>query len=233
MKRVYKQVAVAACEGDQGYVVMLDDKILHTPGKQVLVMPSERLAVAVAEEWAGQGEDIVPDSMPLTRLAATATDRVAAAPDTVAEELMRFAATDLLCYRAEEPEVLKARQATLWQPLLDWAAARFGADLAVTCGIMPQEQSEQSLAALRQALDGLDALALTALMVATSVAGSLVIGLALVERRLSAEEAFAVSQLDESFQIEQWGEDPIAAARRAALKDDLVAVERFLELRVG
>jgi chaperone required for assembly of F1-ATPase len=231
MKRVYKTAAIAATESGEGYVVTLDGKHLHSPGQQPLIVPSVALAEAIAGEWAGQGPEIVPTSMPLTRLVATATDRVAAQRRAVVEELMRFADTDLLCYRATEPVALAARQAALWQPLLDWAAARFGADLAVVAGLMPCPQPDAALAALRRAVEALDDFALTGLMVATAAAGSLVIGLALIEGRISGEEAFAVSQLDETFQIEQWGEDPAATARRAALKDDLVSVERFRALR--
>ena len=233
MKRFYRAVAVAPADSETGYVVTLDGKVLSTPAKSKLIVPSAALAGAIAEEWAAQEEKVAPASMPLTRLAATARDRVSAARAAVIEELMRFAGTDLLCYRAEEPEALRARQAALWQPLLDWVSARFGAELTVITGLMPQPQPKAALAALATALDALDDMTLTALMVATAAAGSLVIGLALIERRVSAEEAFAASQLDESFQIEAWGEDPEAAARRAALKEELVAVERFLQLRAA
>ena len=231
MKRFYQQVAILPAESDAGYVVMLDGKALSTPGKTQLVLASAGLAAAIAEEWAAQEGEVRPASMPLTRLAATATDRVAAARAAVIYELMRFAATDLLCYRAAEPDALRARQAALWQPLLDWSSARFGAELRTVAGLMPQPQPEAALAALRAGVEALDDLALTGLMVATAAAGSLVVGLALTEGRISGEEAFAVSQLDESYQIEQWGEDAEASARRAALKEDLLAVERFLALR--
>jgi chaperone required for assembly of F1-ATPase len=233
MKRFYRRVGVLPAEQDKGYVVTLDGKALSTPGKTKLVIASATLAGAIAEEWAAQESEVRPASMPLTRLAATATDRVAAARAAIIDELMRFAGTDLLCYRATEPEALRARQAALWQPLLDWAAAHYGADLAVMTGVMPQPQPDDALAALRRAAGALDDLALTGLMVATAAAGSLIVGLALVEGRLSGEEAFAVSQLDESFQIESWGEDFEARARRAALREDLLAVERFLALRAG
>ena len=233
MKRFYQQVAIVPAESDAGYVVTLDGKVLSTPGKAKLVIGSASLAGAIAEEWAAQEGEVRPASMPLTRLAATATDRVALARAPVIDELMRFAGTDLLCYRAEEPEALRARQSALWQPLLDWASARFGAELCVISGLMPQPQPDATLTALRRAVEALDDLALTALMVATAAAGSLVVGLALLERRITGEEAFAVSQLDESFQIEEWGEDSEQTARRAALKEDLLAVERFLALRAG
>jgi chaperone required for assembly of F1-ATPase len=231
MKRFYKTAEVAPAPQASGYVIRLDGKQLATPGKAALVLPTPALAEAIAEEWASQGEELKPAAMPLMRLAATATDRVAAARSEVIEELMRYAGTDLLCYRAEEPEPLVARQAVVWQPLLDWALARFGAELTTVCGLMPQPQPDAALAALRRPLQHLDAMQLTALLVATAAAGSLVIGLALLEGRLSAEEAFAASELDETYQIELWGEDAEATARRAALKEDLLAVERFLKLR--
>ena len=153
--------------------------------------------------------------------------------DKIVAEIANYAATDLVCYRAEHPPALVARQEAMWQPLVDWAAGRYDAGLAVTAGVVPLAQSPASLKAYAGAVAALDDFRLTALQAATGACGSLVIALALYERRLDADAAFAASQLDETFQIEAWGEDSEATARRAALAADITAVARFLELLDG
>lgn len=228
MRRVYKSVATRPAEG--GWGVALDGRPLRTPAKRELSVPNEPLAAAIAAEWEAQQTDIHPETMPLTRLAATAIDRTADLRDKIAAEVANYAGTDLVCYRAEHPPALAARQEAVWQPLLDWAAGRYDAGLAVTAGIVPTAQSAASLKAFAAAVAALDDFRLTALQAATAACGSLVIALALLEGRLDAEAAFAASQLDETFQIEAWGEDEEAAKRRAALADDIAAAARFLAL---
>jgi chaperone required for assembly of F1-ATPase len=168
--------------------------------------------------------------MPLTRLTATAIDRTCAERDKIVAEVANYVGTDLVCYRAEHPPALAARQEAVWQPLIDWAAGRYDAGLAVTAGILPVAQSPTSLRAYATVVAALDDFRLTALQAATGACGSLIIALALFEGRLDAEAAFAASQLDETFQIEAWGEDAEAAARRATLAEDIMAAARFLEL---
>ncbi len=228
MKRVYKQVATRRAEA--GWGVALDGRPLRTPAKHELTVPSETLAAAIAAEWDAQAPDIRPHTMPLTRLAATAIDRTAAKRGEIVAEIANYAGTDLVCYRAEHPPALAARQAAAWQPLIDWAAGRYDAGLAVTAGIVPQPQSPAALNAFAAAVGSQDDFRLTALQAVTASCGSLVIALALLEGRLDAAAAFAVSQLEETFQIEAWGEDTEAAARRAALAADIAAAARFLEL---
>jgi chaperone required for assembly of F1-ATPase len=228
MKRRYREVAVTAAA--DGFGLALDGKPVNTPAGAALVVRARALAAAVAAEWSAQGEQLRPDTMPLTQLTATALDRVAPARAAVIEQLLNYGETDLLCYRATEPPELVDRQVAMWQPLLDWAQLRFGAELAVIAGLMPQPQPAEALAALRAALAPFDALGLTGLLAAAGAAGSLVLALALQAGRLSADEARALSQLDETFQIERWGEDAEAAARRAGLRADLVAAGRFLAL---
>jgi chaperone required for assembly of F1-ATPase len=228
MKRRYREVAVTAAA--DGFGLALDGKPVNTPAGAALVVRARALAAAVAAEWSAQGEQLRPDSMPLMQLTATALDRVAPARAAVIEQLLSYGETDLLCYRATEPPALVDRQVAMWQPLLDWAQLRFGAELAVIAGLMPQPQPAEALAALRAALAPFDALGLTGLLAAAGAAGSLVLALALQAGRLSADEAWALSQLDETFQIERWGEDAEAAARRAGLRADLVAAGRFLAL---
>jgi len=231
LRRVYKEVGTRKVDG--GWGVALDGRPLLTPAKRELTVPSRRLAEAIVAEWDAQETDIRPERMPLTRLAATALDRTAAERDRVAAEVANYAGTDLVCYRAEQPAALAARQHAVWQPLLDWAAGRYDAGLSVTAGILPQPQSPASLKAFAAAVASLDDFRLTALQAATAACGSLMIALALLEARIDADAAFAASQLDETFQIEAWGEDAEATRRRTALAEDIRAVARFLELLGG
>jgi chaperone required for assembly of F1-ATPase len=228
VKRVYQQVTSGPAEG--GFGVALDGRPLRTPGKNRLIVASAALAAAIAGEWEAQQGEIRPAAMPLFRLAATAIDRTAALRDRVVTEIANYAGTDLVCYRADHPPALAARQKEVWQPLVDWATARYDAALAITSGVIPTGQSRAALKTFAAAVAALDDFRLTALHALTGACGSLVIGLALLEGRLSAEESFAASQLDETFQIEAWGEDAEAAARRRAIAADIVAAARFLEL---
>jgi len=213
------------------YTVALDGRAVRTPAKLALSMPSETLAEAVAAEWDAQAETVNPLEMPITRLVSTAIDRVPTHRVLLVDELVGYGDSDLLCYRAEHPPELAARQEAVWQPLLDWAGQRYGARLEATQGLMHHAQPAASLAALRAAIEALDDLALAALHSATAAAGSLVIGLALLEGRLGAHEAFEASQTDESFQIERWGEDEEAMRRRAGIRDELFMIERVSALR--
>jgi len=228
MKRVYKEVTTRPAEASWG--VVLDGRPMRTPGKNELAVPSEKLAAAIAAEWDAQQGEIRPATMPLTRLAATAIDRTAVQRGRVIDEIAGYGGTDLVCYRADHPPALAARQQAVWQPLLDWAALRYDAALAVTCGVIPTRQSPAALKAFATAVAAHDDFRLTALHTLTTACGSLVIALATMEGRLDAAEAFAASQLDETFQIEQWGEDAEAAARRESLAADIASAALFLEL---
>jgi chaperone required for assembly of F1-ATPase len=228
MKRVYARVETRPVEG--GWGVALDGRPMRTPGKNELVLPNEALAAAIAAEWDAQREEIRPATMPLTRLAATAIDRTAAQRDLIVAETANYADTDLVCYRAAHPPALAKRQDAVWQDLIDWAARRYGATLAVTSGVVPARQTPATLTAFSAIVAAQDEFRLAALHTLTATCGSLVIALALFEGHLDAASAFAASQLDETFQIEAWGEDPEAAARRQAIAADIEAVARFLEL---
>jgi chaperone required for assembly of F1-ATPase len=228
MKRFYREVAVTETEG--GFGVALDGKPVRTPEKALLLLPTRALAEAVAAEWWAQGDEVDLLVLPLTRLANSAIDLVAKRNTAIVAEIANYAGTDLVCYRAEHPPALVARQAAAWQPLIDWAAGRHGAPLLVTAGIAPLAQPEASLAALRAAVEAHAPMALAALRLATQASGSLVIALALIEGMLDADAAFATAELDESFQIEQWGEDPEQARRRTGLRDDLAIAARFARL---
>ena len=230
MKRFYRDATVAP--GEDGYSVTLDGKPLRTPGKAELRVPSRALAEAIAAEWRAQVGEVRPQNLPLTRLANTALDLVTPRRAQIVAEIANYAGTDLLCYRAEHPPELVARQARIWQPLLDWAAERY-APLSVTAGVLPCAQPVESLAAFTAAVEAFDAMRLAALHLATAACGSLVLALALAEMRLDPESAFAAAQLEESFEIERWGEDAEQTRRRAALQDDIALAARFVALLNG
>jgi chaperone required for assembly of F1-ATPase len=231
MKRFYKTAEPIPAAGGHG--VALDGRLVKTSGKHDLIVPSLALAAAMAAEWDAQEGEIRREVMPLTRLAGATIDRSAAQRDAAVHQVAHYAGTDLVCYRAAHPPALAARQKAVWQPLIDWAVERYGAPLAVTSGVIPASQPAASLAAFTEAVAAHDDFSLTALHAATAACGSLVIALALLEGRLGADRAFAASQLDESFQIEAWGEDAEQATRRAALAAEIVAAARFISLLRG
>lgn len=227
-KRVYKAVGVKAYDG--GWRVLLDATPLATPMKKPLLAPNENLAKAIAAEWDAQIDYVDPETMPLMRLMSTAIDRVAPQRAIMIDELLKYADTDLLCYRADHPAVLHERQEKIWQPVLDWLAAKHGAHLSVVKGVVPLEQPSEAVAALREAVEGLSDLALTAFQAAAAITSSLALSLAFVQGRLTAEETFAAAQLDETYQIEMWGEDELAEERRARIASDLNGIGKFLSL---
>ena len=230
MKRFYKETAVDAGEG--GFRVLLDGRPMRTPAKAVLVVPTDRLAGAIAQEWRDIPEkaEINVSHLPLTRLAATGLDRVPVQRERVIDDTAKYAASDMLCYRATDPASLVQRQHQLWQPLLDWLAERYDARLTVASGTTFVAQPSAAVASLRAAVAAHGDLALSALYNLTHISGSLGIGLALSEQRLSASDAFAAAELDELYQLERWGEDPTATKRHEGIRRDLEAGARFLAL---
>lgn len=228
MRRFFKSARLS--KNKDGYTVALDGRTIRTPGGVALTLSSRALATAIAEEWEAQKEEIVPHTMPLMRLASVALDRIATAREHVIAEVLNYAMTDLLCYRAGEPDALVQLQAEAWQPLLNWAADKYNAPLVVTTEIAAIVQPPASLAALKAAIVELDDLQLVALENFTSICNSLILGLACVERKISAETAWKTSQLDENFQTEKWGRDPEVEKKRKVLREDLMAAERFLSL---
>lgn len=227
-KRFYKEAGYEAADG--GFALTLDGRPANTPEGNPLVLATERLARAVAREWADQDGDIRAEAMPITGLACTAIDRVKNGREAIIDHTVKYAGTDLLCYRAEEPEELKRHQQAQWQPLLDWAAETFGAPLTATEGIVPKDQPPEALENLRRAVEALDDLRLTAVAAATQASGSLIIGLALVHGHITPEEAAAASQLDETWQNEKWGGDPEQAERQEALKKEIEAAAALIKL---
>ena len=230
MKRFYKETAVDL--GDGGHRILLDGKPMRTPAKAVLVAPTRALAEAIAAEWAEVPEkaDINVSHLPLTRLAATGHDRVTTQRTRVIEDTAKYAGSDMLCYRASEPESLVRRQQETWQPLLDWAAERFGAPLAVVEGIAFVNQPAEAVSRLHDAVAAHSDLGLSALYNLAHISGSLIVALSVAEGHLAAAYAFSAAQLDDLYQIERWGDDPIAAKRLEGIRLDIDASARFLAL---
>ncbi len=227
-KRFYKEVSTAP-EGE-GVAVLLDDKPIRTPAKAKLSVPSQALAEAIAEEWRAQGERIDPETMRLTKLANSAIDGVRGREAAVLDDLIAFAGSDLLCYRADAPEGLIAKQTEHWDPVLAWAKQGLGAPLNLAQGIVPVAQPQASLDRLRERLTGLDAFTLAALHVMTSLTGSALLAFAVAMKRLTPNQAWAAAHVDEDWQISQWGEDAEAGARRARRRQEFDAACRMLDL---
>jgi chaperone required for assembly of F1-ATPase len=219
-RRFWKASAIRPA--DNGWEVVLDDRPVRTPGKKPLILPTQSLADAVAAEWDAQDDIICPDTMPLTRAANSAVEKVAPQFEGVAAMLADYAGTDLLCYRATDPRELIALQAAGWDPLIEWACTHHDAPLRVTQGVIPVDQHDESLVRLHRQVQALDLYGLTALHDLVTIPGSLVLGLAVIQDRIPVEDAFRLSRIDEDFQISRWGDDEdaqaVAASRLLAMK---------------
>jgi chaperone required for assembly of F1-ATPase len=226
-KRFYKEARVDAVEG--GFAILLDGRPVNTPAKRRLSVPSRELAQALAAEWAGQGETIDPATMPLTKLVNTALDGVALQMAQVEAELVKYAGSDMICYRAGEPESLVAAQRATWDPLLAFARDKLGARLTLAEGVMFAAQPEASANAIAAAVrafagEGAGApLRLAALHVMTTLTGSLILALAKALNEIDLAGAWAAAHVDEDFQMRTWGEDAEAMARRAVRFREMAA----------
>ena len=224
-RRFYKAVAVAGTAAP--FAVTLDERSLRTPLKQALDLPTRPLAEAVAAEWEAQSEKIDPQSMPFTKLANTALDRVASDRERIVGEIVEFAGSDLVCYRAEKPQELVERQARGWQPVLDWARATFGGDFTVTEGIVHVGQPASALQAMNAYLACKSPWALTALHNMTTLTGSALISAMACDGAVLPAEAWLAAHIDEDWQIEQWGADEEASHRREYRKREFDTCLRF------
>ena len=225
MKRFWTDVAI-----DADRVVTLDGKPVRTPGRRPLALPTDALAQAVAEEWRSVGETIDPRTMPLTGLANAATDPIANDPAQFAARLAAYGESDLLCYRADGPPPLVERQAARWDPLLDWARARYDVTFAVTAGVMHVAQAPATIARLHEAVAAHDDFHLAGLSPVVTLTGSLVIGLALVEGEIDGDAAWAAAGIDEDWSIEMWGEDWQATQLRELKRKEFGVGVEFLGL---
>jgi chaperone required for assembly of F1-ATPase len=221
-KRFYK--TATTLETDGGFAISLDGRIPKTPAKASLILPNLAIASLVAAEWDVQGESVIPASMPLTRLVNVVIDRAVETRAAMIDEVVKYAATDLVCYRAPTPKTLVAAQAAAWNPLMDWASTTHSVALDITYDAMAIPQPTASLNALRVAIERYDNWHLTALAFANGLAGSAIVALALVDGLIDGETAFKAIRVEENWQAARWGADPdeehVANARRL----DLVAV---------
>jgi chaperone required for assembly of F1-ATPase len=223
--RFYKAVDVAP-QGDR-FSVRLDGRGAKTPGGAVLAAPCEPLARLMADEWAAQDKTIDMAAMPATRLAFTALDRTAGARAAMAAEVARYAGSDLLCYLAEEPQVLAERQAVVWGPWLAWSEQVLGVKLLPSIGIAPVRQSPDALARVEALAAQMEDFRLTGLAFAAGLYGSAVRAFAVERGDLPGGEAYELSRLDEAFQEERWGIDDEARARTEALRADAAMIDRW------
>ncbi len=211
-------------ERDGAFVLLLDGRAARTPARHRLALPTRAVAEAVAAEWAAQSGHIDPRTMPVTRLAMSAIDAVAPNRQAVADDICKYAGSDLVCYRAGEPAKLVARQSAIWDPVLAWAHETFGARFLLSQGIVFVAQPETSMAAIRSVVDRIvNPFALAALHVLTTLTGSALLALAVAHGRLNADAAWTAAHVDEDFQIEAWGADAEAAVRRRGRRADFDA----------
>ncbi|GGA55172.1 ATPase [Nitratireductor aestuarii] len=228
-KRFYKDVFVVGEEG--AYKVKLDERAVRTPGGAELVVPTEGAAQLVAGEYAAQGEHIDPMSMPVTRLVNTAIDGVATDPQVVLEDVLRYASSDLIFYRADSPERLVQNQRDAWDPVLEWMETTIGARFMLAEGVMHVQQPKETLAALGSYLvQRRETFRLSALHVMTTLMGSALLALGVESGFLEAEAGWNAAHVDENWNISQWGEDSEAAARMAARKRDMLAAVELLKV---
>lgn len=226
-RRFYSAVSVE--NGPAGYGVLLDGRPVKTPARRTLAAPTEALAQALADEWEAQREVVDPAAMPLTRLANSIIDGVADTSAEVKAEVAKFLTSDLICYRAGHPDGLVARQAQHWNPIVTWAREALGARFVLSEGVMFVAQPEEALAAAARAIPD-EPWRLGAVSAITTLTGSALIALAVAQGRLSAEEAWAATHVDEDWNMHQWGRDEQALERRVAREAELQAAAKVLAL---
>lgn len=226
-KRFYTEVSVR--DQAHGFAVLLDGRTIKTPAGAPMLAPTRALAEAIAAEWRAQGEMLKPETMALTKALNTALDRVAANRDAIVDELVKYAETDLLCYRAEGPDELVRRQEAAWDPWKDSMGEQYGAWLSVTTGVVHVEQPAEAMARIRAAVAAYDNYELVGLHTGVTITGSVLLGLAFADGA-TAEEIFAAAEVDATYQAELWGFDAEAEKVRANRLAELKAAEAYLRL---
>ena len=226
-KRFYKKVEVKS--DPPGFVVTLDDRVLKTPGKKPLIINPEFRADIVAAEWRAQGDQIVPQTMPCTRLLNVALELTPTRKPELIQEFLSYLGTDLLCYRTVNPADLAKRQEKNWQPVLDWAASVLGIALSTTTGLTALTPNPASLNIAQAYGENLDDIDLTLLLHFTGSLGSAILAIAVMEGHIDIRHAFALSRLDEIYQSELWGEDKDATKRANDIEAELVAIAKLIK----
>jgi chaperone required for assembly of F1-ATPase len=228
VKRFWKTVATVPEGG--GWAIRLDERPIRTPARAALVVPTEALAQVIAEEWRSAVEDVDPRAMPLTGLANAAIDRVAPERRAFAAGLAQYGESDLACYRSEWPPELIEREEDAWDALLAWARRRYDVDFATTSGLLHVPQPQATVERLAHAVESLDSFRLAGLSPLVTVGGSLIAGLAVLERAMTAEDAWNAVSIDDRWQLEQWGTDLEAEQALGNRRNDFLVAARFLEL---
>ncbi len=226
-KRFYTLATVEALGG--GFAVTLDGRVLKTPGKVALQFASRNHAKLVAAEWQAQGEEILPNTMPCTRLMNVACEQTPPRRGELVKEFCAYTSTDLLCYRTHSPQDLVARQEQNWQPILDWAEQKHGISLTSTPGIKAVKQPQQSLQNAQKIADSLDDTDLTLLLHFTASTGSAMLALAVMETHITVGRAFTLSRLDEIYQNERWGADDEVVEKNATLLQELRVLAKLIK----
>lgn len=227
-KRFWEQAAVVPTDG--GHTVELDGRPIKTPAKRLLVVPTEKMAQAIAAEWQAQEKIINPQTMPCTKTANAALDKVAEQHAEVADMLAAYGDCDLLCYRADSPQELIERQNATWDPLLDWAEEALGVRLLPRTGIMHVPQSAEVVGSLTERTHALDKFELAAFHDLVSLSGSLILGFAATENARDMDSLWNISRLDELWQAELWGADDDAEALAAAKKESFLHAKLMFDL---
>ena len=213
-----------------GFGIELDGRMLTTPARAPLHVPTRALAAEIAGEWAAQREEVDPETMPFTRLANAAIDKLSEQFDDTVDALASYAETDLVCFRADGPDALVARQTAQWQPHLEWLERAHGLRLVATTGVIPIPQPAESLAALKAWVADRSTFSLMGLHDLIMLSGSIVLARAIIEGQIDADAAWKAATLDETWQSEVWGEDAEAAEASAAKRAALLRAARYLEL---
>ncbi|MBT8415332.1 MAG: ATPase [Boseongicola sp.] len=224
-KRFWKNVEVVPAEG--GFTVTLDGRNVRTPGKVLLSVPTEQMARHIADEWEAQSEKVDPRTMPWTRSANSAIDKLSVQRREVEDHLIGYAGTDLVCYRADGPQGLVARQSESWDPILDMMQKTFGVRLLTTSGVMPVTQSPESLEVLRNVMSAMSDFAITGFHDIVTLSGSYLIAVSVALEAVKPEQAWDLSRIDEEWQIEQWGRDEEADAQAETKREAFLHATRF------
>ncbi len=233
MKRFYKLVSLG--EGKEGFTILLDGKPVKTPSRAFLQTGSRDLANAIVQEWVGQGDKILPATMPLTQILNTRIDRVSRDRAPMTAAVMKYLDTDLLCYRAAHPPEMAKRQAGAWNPWLDWFEGEFKVPLATTDGLKALTQPARAHGAVQEFLDGLDDDHFTIAQIVASLCGSVVLALAFVKGAIAPAQAFDATHVEEYYKAELYNEamhgpDPSQEKKDRAMRLDLEAAAKFLDL---
>ena len=227
-KRFWKETQVT--KTDEGWVITLDGRAVKTPAGKSVILSSQKLADAVGAEWKAQKDQIVPATMPHFRYVVTAVDRVTPQRADVISQLVGFSGNDLLCYRDPDQMALASEQNMRWNPLLEWAENEHGLKLQIGASIMPIKQADDIVQIAEQLLLGKDDFRLAGVYNLISLSGSFIIGIAIEQGRITAEEGYHLAFLDELWQVQKWGSDAEAEDRRQTIKKDMMDAIRYLSL---